>query len=254
VTEDASRWLIPAESDPSAQVQLFLFHHSGGGAAFYREWLTQIPCDIAVQCLQLPGRQERQGEPSRTRLEPLAATISEVLAGEFDGRPYALFGHSMGALVAYRTAVALCRDGWRAPALVGLSAWPLEADMLLGGRDPAETSDEEIVTFMRELGSLPTGIVVDSELLAEAIRVTRSDLQICADYRDDGIALPCPIVTYGGSDDPLVKPGAMRAWADRTPVFLGYKEYSGGHFYITEHRFAVVADLVSLLRRHVESS
>src|SRR5437899_6413733 len=146
----AARWLRPADGDRDAATRLFLFHHSGGSAAMYREWLPLLPSDVDGRCVQLPGRQERRDEIPYTRLAPLVAALVDVLGAELDGRPFALFGHSMGALLAYRVAVELARDG-RGPALVAASGWAPE-----GFRRPSVApSDEALVEAMVLLGSLP---------------------------------------------------------------------------------------------------
>src|SRR4030088_3222934 len=118
-TSAAVSWLRPAEIDQDAALRRFVIPHAGGGAVMYREWQDLLPADVAVQAVQLPGRQDRAAEVAYTEIEPLTDALYEVLVAELDERPYALFGHSMGALLAYRLAVRTAADGGSPPVLVG---------------------------------------------------------------------------------------------------------------------------------------
>lgn len=243
-------WLHPADADPAAAVRLFLFHHSGGSVAMYREWLPLLPSDVAGQCVALPGRAQRRHEPPFTRLAPLVAAVADVLDAELDDRPYAFFGHSMGALLAYRVAVELHRRGTHAPGLVGASGWAPAGftTPALGGED----TDEEIVKAMLDLGGLPRQVRDDRELLGQAVSAMRADIAVCADdHAGDQAVLDSPVVAYSGRDDPLLTPEAMTSWATRTTEFLGHRRYPGGHFFLEAHAADITADLVQLLRRHL---
>ncbi|MDH2428357.1 alpha/beta fold hydrolase [Sphaerisporangium sp. TRM90804] len=249
-SRQAGLWLRPGDVDPDAVARLFLFHHSGGSAAAYREWPGLLPSDVAVQCVQLPGRQDRRHEAPYDRLEPLAEVLAAVIGSELDGRPYALFGHSMGALLAYRVALALERGGWRGPVLVAASGWAPAGFTMPARQMLARMSDPEVAEMMRRLGALPPEILRDAESLAQAVRTMRADSAACASHRDDGAAVGCPVVAYAGRHDPLVAPEAMGSWASRTPHYLGTRTFPGNHFFIRGQEPAVTADLVALLRRY----
>ncbi len=250
VSTDVSRWLHPGDPDPDATARLFLLHHSGGSAALYGDWLPVLPSDVAVQRVQLPGRQERLRETPYDRIGPLVDALVQVLGGELDGRPYALFGHSMGALVAYRVTVALERAGWPGPALIAASGWSPATAGMFADRPPGPLDDADVLRAMRALGSLPPELDDNPELLALVMPAMRADLAACASYRDDTAVVGCPIVSYSGRDDPLASAGDMRAWLDRTPAYLGNREFPGDHFFLSRHALAITTDLVSLLRRH----
>jgi surfactin synthase thioesterase subunit len=243
----AARWLLPADVDPGARLRLFLFHHSGGSAAMYHDWLTLLPSDVAGQCVQLPGRHDRRDEPAYTRFEPLATAVADMLAAELDERPYALFGHSMGAVLAYRVAVGLRHHP---PTLIALSGCAPE-----GFRFPLDNSatDDDLADVMVRLGSLPSDARHDPGLLSLTVPVMRADLTACASYVDDGSKILCPIVAYGGRDDPMIRPTALRSWATRTPAYLGTRVFPGGHFFLDRQATAITHDVTTLLRRHALS-
>jgi surfactin synthase thioesterase subunit len=244
----AGRWFRPAQARPEATARLFLFPHAGGAAASYGHWSALVPADVELLLVQLPGRHDRHGEQPFTRVEPLVDALGEELDAELDGRPFAFFGHSMGGMLAYRLAVALDRDRLPGPVLLGVSSWA-PAKYRDGARELAARPDSALVDAAREFGALPPAISASPDMLAVVLPMLRADLSVYADYTDDGAAVPCPVAAYGARSDPLLVPGAMAAWATRSPTFLGVSEYPGGHFYLDEHAVAVAADLDRHLRR-----
>ncbi|MER5741282.1 MULTISPECIES: alpha/beta fold hydrolase [unclassified Streptomyces] len=241
----ADRWFQP-ESAPDAGTRIFLLHYAGSGASIYHDWPAQIPADVSVQCVQLPGRQERYGEAMFTDIEPLVRILADAFAAELDDRPYAVFGHCMGALVGYRVAVELHERGERPPVLLGASAWAPK-----GFRTPPpeqlRVPQDELVDWARGLGSLPEAVLADSEALGMMMPAMRADLEVCASYRDDDAEVPCPVVTYSADKDPLVDPESMASWAPRTRTYLGNRLFRGGHFFVHEQTTSITADFVRLL-------
>jgi len=247
-TVSLSDWLHPAEVDDTAGIRLLLFHYSGGGISMYAQWRAWLPSDIAVQRVQLPGRQQRVAEPPFTALAPLVDELVQVLDAELDDRPYALFGHSMGALVAYRLVVAAGRRGRPSPTLLGVSGWsPVGFDDLDGG---ADQSDDDIIRELQRIGSPVIAQLTSAELRTLVIPTMRADLSVCRSHVDDGAVVDCPIVTYSGRDDLLVTPAGMGVWANRTRDYLGNRQFLGDHFFIHEQGRAIATDLAQLLYTH----
>jgi surfactin synthase thioesterase subunit len=246
---DPARWLHPAEPDTGAEALLYLLPYSGGGVSVYGRWPALVPPSVACRRIQLPGRQERHREEPFTEIGPLVDALCAVVETELDDRPYALFGHSMGALLAYRTAVALERARAPLPAVLGVSGWAPEG-FSMPTRDLVEGPDQGIVDLLRELGTVPEGALGLPELSSMVVPAMRADLSVCASYEDDRAAVSSPLVAYGGRDDPYLAPGAMRCWEARAPAFLGVREFPGGHFFIHDQGPGMAMDLVQLLHRH----
>lgn len=258
MTDDAGtslgRWFHPAEADPEASIRLFLIPYAGGNAPrMQREWRDVFPPDVTVQSLQLPGRLDRRSEPPFLRMGPLIEAMCEAIGTEVDERPYALFGHSMGALLAYRVAVAMAGEPGRGPMLVASTGWSPEG-FAMPTQAQIELSDDELVRWLVSLGSVPSDLYENSELLALSLPATRADLTACLEYSDDGARVDCPVVSYSGRSDPLVSTEAMRAWAARCPVYLGNREFPGGHFFIYDAALAIATDLADHLRRTAASA
>jgi surfactin synthase thioesterase subunit len=244
------RWFQPAQTDPGAALRLFLFPHAGSGASIYNQWPALLPDTVGHQCVQLPGRQERRTETTFTQMQPLVEALHEALDAELDDRPYAFFGHCMGAQLAYRLALEIERDGGTGPVLIGASGWAPEG-FLTPTLEQAYMPEDELVGWIRSMGSVPTEIVDDPQALALIIPAMRADLAVVASYADDGAKLHCPVVTYSGRSDPLMTAGAMASWSTRTSHYLGNSEFHGDHFYINvpEHALAITTDLVRHARR-----
>lgn len=245
-----SSWFHPPETDPDAAVRLFLFPYAGGGAPMYRDWYALFPADVAVQAVQLPGRLDRRAEPPHTDMESLVKAACEAFTEELDGRPYGVFGHSMGALLAYRVAVAMARDHGQPPVLLASAGWSPEG-FATPTQEQIDLPQDELVDWIVGLGSVPPELYRDPEVLALTLPATRADLTACLSHADDHAPIPCPVVTYTGRTDPLVDRAAMRSWIPRTPNYLGNSEFPGGHFFIYDATLAIAADLTRHLRRSV---
>jgi surfactin synthase thioesterase subunit len=244
-----ARWFHPELPSQEASARIFLFPYAGGSAPMYRDWLGLFPADVAAQAVQLPGRLDRRDEPLIEDLDEIVEATCEALAAELDDRPYAVFGHSMGALVAYRVAVAMQRDFGQGPMLLASAAWAPEG-FAMPTREQVEMPQDELLQWVIGLGSLPPVMYEDPEMLAVTLPPTRADLRACIDYVDDGAQLDCPVLAYAGSADPLLTPEAAGSWAKRTPDHLGTVVFSGGHFFIYDNVLPIVTDLTAHIRRH----
>ncbi|MBW8792490.1 MAG: thioesterase [Streptomyces sp.] len=246
-------WLQPESAPADARLRLLLFHCAGGGASMYHAWPALFPSAVAVQSVQLPGRQDRLGEPAFVRLDELLETLTEIVAAEDDGRPFAFFGHSMGALLAYRLTVELERAGLPGPTVTAVAGWAPK-----GFRTPVEgaaggPSDEVLVRELAKLRALPADLLdAAPQWLALALPAIRADIAVCAGYVDDEAVVTAPLVAYGGAADPLMEPDALGSWSTRTRGFLGARVLPGDHFFLAEAAEAAViaADLAHLLLRH----
>jgi surfactin synthase thioesterase subunit len=246
-------WFQPPDPDLDAPLRLFLFPHAGSGGLIYRDWPGLLPTDLAAQPVQIPGRELRRAEPPFLHIEPLVSALHEALVAELDDRPFAFFGHCLGAQLAYRVTLELDRHGDPLPLLIGASGWtPVGFSMTT--MEQAHMPQPELVSWMKNLGSFPAEVYDDPALLDMIVPALRADLEVSATYVDDGAAVPCPIVAYSGKSDPLMAPESMLAWDSRTPDYLGNSTFPGGHFYIdhADHAVAVIGDYTRHLRRELE--
>jgi surfactin synthase thioesterase subunit len=248
----APRWFSRAEPAAEARIRLFLLPHAGSGAVAYKGWHRLLPEEIGAQAVTLPGRQGRRAEPLPTDWNALVDDLHTALVDSVDDRPYALFGHCIGAQLAYRLAVRLEAEGDPCPSLIGTSGWAPEG-FFRAPKGSGEVSLSEAGPWIRELGAIPDDVWTDPDMLDLVLPPVMADFRVSAQYEDDGAVVDCPLVSYSGRSDPLlVEPDAMASWVRRSRRYLGHNTYSGGHFYVTEHVAAVVSDFTRRLIRIVD--
>ncbi|GAB3555636.1 medium-chain acyl-[acyl-carrier-protein] hydrolase [Actinopolyspora lacussalsi] len=232
-SDPAARWFAgsPLSSD-ECRIRLFCFPHAGGGSALFRPWRAELASrGIDVLPLVLPGRESRIHEPAYRRVVDLVEALAEVLPDRLD-TPYAFFGHSMGAVVAYETARALARRDHPRPRCLLVS----------GRRAPglpsrrrlfSELSDEVLLEAMGELNGTPAEILRDRELMRLFLPCLRADLELNEYYIPlPGESLDVPITAMGGTSDPEVDPDELSAWGSRTTGTFHERLFEGDHFYL----------------------
>ncbi|TMC22115.1 MAG: SDR family NAD(P)-dependent oxidoreductase [Chloroflexi bacterium] len=233
------KWIIRFQPRPQADQRLFCFSYAGGGAALYRTWSKDLPEHIELCAIQLPGREGRLSETPITRLSLLVATLAEVLQPLMD-RPFAFFGHSMGALIAFelarqlRTSYSLSPmhlfvSGRRAPQI-------LRPKMVL-----SNLSDTELVQYLQErYHGIPQAILREPEALQPLLAVLRADFALVETATYTSAApLTCPITALGGEEDESVKPEELLAWCEQTTSAFHLEMFSGDHFYLRQVQSAL---------------
>jgi len=231
-----SDWLRQAApADPGAPTVVF-FPHAGGSAGFFAPFARALAPRVRALAVQYPGRLDRRREPCARDLRELAARIADALQGE--PRPAALFGHSMGAIVAFETlrtgrvrAGALLASGSRAPSLTRVDAALLHDDAALLER-------------VLGLGGTQERLAHDEALRELVLPPLRADFQALSAYTPrPGDTVDCPVTALVGDRDPLVPVADARRWSDHTTGPFDLKVLPGDHFYLTP-RLAEVAEAV----------
>jgi medium-chain acyl-[acyl-carrier-protein] hydrolase len=225
--------------------QLFCLPHAGAGASVYWEWVPLLAPDVAVVPIQLPGRESRYKERPRRSVSDLTAELIKPLAGRV-GPDFALFGHSMGAMLGYELTRALAARGTppRHLFVSGQRAPHLEP----ARRDTHLLPGPELLAVMEELEGTSPEVLAHPELVRLLLPVMRADLEVCETYsHPHESALPVPITVLGGLRDPSVSTKEMQAWKDLTSAGFDAEFFPGGHFYLHTRRDEVVAALLARL-------
>jgi medium-chain acyl-[acyl-carrier-protein] hydrolase len=218
-------------ADAGAPWQLLCFSHAGGGPSFFRLWGARLQPEIAVRRVALPGREWRLAEPPFRRipdlLGPLCAGLEPHLA-----QPYALFGHSMGAAVAYEVARRFSAAGGGGPSCLIVSG--RNAPGLPGNhRHLSALPDEEFISGVARLNGIPPEILREPELLSTLLPALRADYELAETYQPlPGGRLGCPVVAYVSTSDPEVQYPEMLAWSKVTTGEFSVRVFSGDHFYL----------------------
>ncbi len=222
------------------RVQLFCFHHAGGNSALFDGWDRALGPGISVVPVALP-RRDRYGS--------LRELVTDIDARLHSKGPYAFFGHSFGALLAYRLACLRAAWGSAPPHALFVSAF---APPHLPAPIPAadRLDDDQLATLLTDLGGIPAEVTQWSVLRNTAVAAARVDLQLCMSDDDaQPKALPCPIHAFGGYDDPLVGELELSEWRSRTTREFSVRMLSGGHFYLNDAQ--VRSTLLPLLLRQL---
>lgn len=227
-------WL-PFPPTPTPGIRLFCFPHAGAGSFAYREWGRLLPPAIQVLPVLPPGRETRLRETPYTSIEPHVEALAAALAPELRS-PYALFGHSLGALVAFELARRLRADRLPAPVhlfVSGRMAPQLAEHRRILHRLPTGDLTKELAT----LGGIPGRIDLGDHRLSHLLATLRADLSVNERYAFVAEpALSTPITAVGGTTDPRVDESELAAWRSQTSGPFALQTYQGGHFYLTNHQ------------------
>lgn len=250
----ANRWIVLGEVRPAAALRLFCIPYAGGGFHVYRTWARHLPEWIEPCCVDLPGRGARWKEKPYTSYVPLVEALVEGM-GPFLTKPFALFGHSLGALIAFEVARTLRRRGQVAPRAVlvsGRGAPQLPDTRPPIHRLPDHAFAEKIRNYhsaARDSAGADPEAPLTSELLELFLPVLRSDFTICETYRYvSEPPLDCHIAAFWGTADPAVAPSDAEAWSEMTVGSLANRSFPGGHFFIRSCEREVLAAIEDELR------
>jgi surfactin synthase thioesterase subunit len=225
----------------TADVSLFCLPHAGAGPIVFREWSTLLDPRIDVVPVQYPGRPPRLSEPPETSLKRLAQRLAGPVAERAGEGPYALFGHSMGALVAYEVACLLTRLG-QPPVRLLVSGQT--APHLYRPTRVHALSDEGLVDHIRRLQGTPEDVLANPSLLELLLPVLRADFALCESYGYEEMPpLTADVTVLGGTDDPGVAPGLLDRWGDLTGGACDVRVLPGGHFYLFD-QLPTIMDLI----------
>jgi surfactin synthase thioesterase subunit len=229
------------------ELRLFLLHHAGGSHAVFRPWVARFPPAWDVCLVEAPGRGRLAGTPAVTDVEVLVDRLLGPLVPLAE-QPFALFGHSMGAIVGHQLTTTLRARGLPLPVWLGLSALP--APRFDG--TPAEIglyrlSSAQLRDRLGRFGGLPPDALADDAVWGLVEPLLRRDIELCASWCPGPAASPLPVPTsvFCGDGDDTAGPRQMVGWSGHVRRFLGARRYSGDHFYFQEQVPAVVRQIVT---------
>lgn len=214
---------------------------------FYARWRRLLPSWIEVRPVEWPGRGARMDEPLMTDPRALAAQLAGELGPQLDG-PYALFGHSLGALIAFELAHGLLDRGASVPAVLFASG--AEAPAVRDGSKWHEPlSDEALMRELRDLQGTPEEVLSNAELMRSALPVLRADFLMCGAYVcRPRRPLPCPVHVFAGTDD-VTSRDALEAWRNETSASFTLDMLPGHHFFIHTQQAELIDRIGAALAR-----
>lgn len=224
-------WVPNFKRNQEVRLRLLCFPYAGGGAAAFRTWSGNLPSWIEVWPIQLPGRENRLTEPPFTRIMPLVQSLAQTL-WPYMNSPFALFGHSLGALVSFELARHL-------RTLYGISPVHLfvsgrSAPQIKNNKAPIHLLPEsEFLEELRRFNGTPETVLQNPELMQLLIPALRSDFAVFETYLyAHEEPLKCPISVFGGTQDNDVGYEGLKAWRDQTCRGFSLRMFPGDHFFI----------------------
>ena len=224
-----------------ASVSLLCLPCAGASATMYLRWRRLLPRWIRIVPLELPGRGSRLAEPLVEDFDALVAQIcaeqAEALRGDF-----AIFGHSMGALLAYGVTRRLRSMGRALPLalLASGSSAPSQRD---ADRFAGKTDDASLIADLRKQGGTPEEVFTSAELMRITLDVLGADYRVCEGFRYPGKApLPMPVHVFAGREDEI-DAARIHAWSAEAGGVFTLDWFDGGHFFIRQHETAFLAAL-----------
>jgi medium-chain acyl-[acyl-carrier-protein] hydrolase len=220
---------------PAVNWRLFCFPYAGAGAAVFRQWPDHLPDHVELCLPCLPGRDGRIDEPPAFSMAPLVASLAREMLASLTG-PYALFGHSMGAFIAFDLAHALSELG-RPPAHLFVSAQRAPRLPYAGQPIFALPDDEFLAGIRARYDGIPEQVRQQKDLMASLLRTLRGDFTLAESYRYRAAGrLLCPITAFGGLSDRQIAREHLEAWAAETSAGFHLHLLPGGHFFLHDSR------------------
>lgn len=232
-------------------LRLFAFAHAGASASIYGRFRELLRPGVEIVPVDLPGHGQRIREPLLEDPKLIVESVVEGIASTAR-TPFALFGHSLGAVIAFEVARVLVLRHELTP--VALFASGAEAPCRRGRhRYERFDTDERILAEVRRLGGTPKEVLDDSELLQLTLPILRADFRACAAYEAaESARVPCPIHVLVGRDDELA-PDAVQAWLVHSEFLCTFDRFDGGHFYVYQNLEGVTRLIEKYLLRDQEA-
>jgi medium-chain acyl-[acyl-carrier-protein] hydrolase len=231
-------WLVCPKPNPQASMRLFCFHYAGGSATIFRRWPENLPSNIEVCAIQLPGRGSHIMAPPLTSVEQVIDGLSTAIAPWLD-KPFMFFGHSMGALISFELTRRLRAEHNTGPAQIFVSG--RRAPQL-----PIHTSHHtlpelEFMSVIRSFNGTPKVILENAEMMQAMLPLVRADFMLCETYQYTAqLPLDSPIHALGGIKDPEVDREHLEAWSEQTTNAFKVQMFPGDHFFIQSCEAAVL--------------
>lgn len=235
----SSPWLA-RRPGPPRPTRLYCFAYAGGHAGVFVPWQAALEPEVEVCGVQLPGRGSRIREPALTSMPTVVDHIAQAIAQQDDDVPFAFFGHSLGALLAFEVARLLQARGLRGPRHLFVSG--SEAPTHRGsGRALHLLPDAQLLEEVRQFNGTPLEVLASSELMALMLPMLRADFELATQYAyQPGPPLGMPITVLAGTHDRNGLNAQVEQWGAQTRARCRVQWFNGDHFFINSQQRAVL--------------
>lgn len=233
--------------NPDASLLLLCFSHAGGSSTNFQDWPAFLPESVEVRPVQLPGRGTRLNEAPIPHLSILADLITDALNSSLD-RPFAIFGHSMGALLGFEVIRRLRKRHGLLPLHFFVLGCP--APQILDRKPPTyHLPEAEFLDQLVRLNGTPHEILTNYDLMQMFLPMLKADFAAFETYQyvyDS--PLTNPITAFGGSHDSEASPDELAAWQKQTSASFELSMVAGGHFLSRHSEMVMLQRLATSLK------
>jgi medium-chain acyl-[acyl-carrier-protein] hydrolase len=226
---NTSAWVSYPAPNPWAKMRLFCLPYAGGSGNIFYPWRDKLPKTVELGIIQLPGRATRMSEQPFSQMLPLVKDLTAALQDHLD-KPFCLFGHSMGAAVAFETACLLEEQGHHVEHL------------FVGGRRAPQVSDpdaptwqlpeSEFIAELKRLNGTPAEVLEHAELMQLLLPLLRADFELSETYQYQPVKpLSCGITVFAGEGDDITV-ADQQAWCEQTEAAFNLHWLPGDHFFL----------------------
>lgn len=253
----SNAWIMCPRSNQRARLRLFCFPYAGGAASVFNMWPDNLPPDVEVCPVQFPGREGRLREAPFTQLKPLVLALAQAIRPHLD-KPFAFFGHSLGAMVGFELARQLRGENGPAPLHLFVSGSP--APQLPRRRSAIhQLPEKEFIKELALINGTPAAVLHNVELMQLFLPILRADFAMHETYRyAAGEPLDCSLSAFGGLADSEVSRQDSEAWRDQTRGAFKLRMLPGDHFFLRSARTlllqAISQDLIQLLAKSLSQN
>lgn len=239
---NSNLWFVCPQPNPKAHTRLFIFPYAGGGPSAFTKWCKEFPDTIEVWIVHYPGRGSRYKEAPIKELTVLVESIHQAIQVLLN-KPFAFFGHSIGGLIAFELTRSLRRLNLPRPTQLFVSAC---AAPHIPNSNPLihSFSDIEFLKSLKDLNGIPSEVLQHPDLMNLLLPTLRADFELLETYPfTTAPPLNCPIVAFGGLDDPRVSRERVEGWARHTDSRFESNYFPGGHFFINTAKEAITESI-----------
>lgn len=223
-------WIVRYRPNEQARLRLFCFPYAGGGASIFRPWVDILPPEVEVCSIQLPGREYRVGTPAYTRIAPLEEALAEAIVPYLD-RPFAFFGHSMGALVSFELARLLHKKYQKYPEHLFLAAY--RAPQLPNPNIKIYHLPSEVFKVVLRSEGIAEMVLQNEELMQAMLPTLRADFELCDTYEyTEEAPLACQFSLFGGLEDVRISQKDLELWPQHSSIGCSLTMLPGSHFFL----------------------
>lgn len=241
-----SPWIRTLAGSTTPALKLFCLPHAGGNAGLYRGWREHLSQDIELNLICYPGRLERWQQPIPASMPDLVREVAQAIAPCLN-KPWAIFGHSMGAVVAHETVLALHKHGLPPPQLLAVSA--REAPQFHQPGTLHHQDDKALCDELLRLDGTDPELLAVTEMRELILPTMRADYALIEQWQLSSTQpLSCPIAAFVGNEDPEFESQHAEGWARWTTSHFTLDRFRGGHFYFSGEPQPLINQLQARLR------